>query len=100
MLSGGERSSVALALKISFSLVLARNLGILILDEPTHNLDETAVSKLSEMMREHLGGLVEQVFLITHNKEMEKAASASLYLLERDKEMEGITRAELLSIAD
>ena len=100
LLSGGERSSVALALKISFSLVLARNLGILILDEPTHNLDETAVSKLSEMMREHLGGLVEQVFLITHNKEMEKAANASLYLLERDKEMEGITRAELLSIAD
>ena len=99
-LSGGERSAVALTLRIAFSLVLARNLGILILDEPTHNLDEAAVSKLSGMMREHLPGLVEQVFLITHNKEMEKAANASLYLLERDKEMDGITRAELLSLRD
>lgn len=100
MLSGGERSAVALTLRIAFSLVLARNLGILILDEPTHNLDERAVSKLSEMMREHLSGLVDQVFLITHNKEMEKAANASLYLLERNKEEEGITRAELLSLRD
>ncbi|MFH1235055.1 MAG: AAA family ATPase [Candidatus Diapherotrites archaeon] len=96
ILSGGERSSVALTLRIAFSLVLARNLGILILDEPTHNLDENAVSKLAEMMHGRIEGLVEQVFLITHSKEMEKAASASLYLLERNKEEEGITRAELL----
>jgi len=100
LLSGGERSAVALTLRISFSLVLARNLGILILDEPTHNLDSATVEKLGEMMREHLSGLVEQVFLITHNKEMEKAANAALYLFDRNKEREGITRAEMLSIRD
>lgn len=96
-LSGGERSAVALTLRIAFSLVLARNLSILILDEPTHNLDETAVTKLSEMMHEHLSGLINQVFLITHDKRMEKAANASLYLLKRNKEKEGITKTELSS---
>jgi len=99
-LSGGERSAVALTLRISFSLVLARNLGILILDEPTHNLDSSAISKLGEMMRNHLPGLVEQIFLITHNKEMESAANASLYLLAREKEKEGITKVELLSLRE
>ncbi|MEM0360161.1 MAG: AAA family ATPase [Candidatus Diapherotrites archaeon] len=97
ILSGGERSSVALTLRIAFSLVLARNLGILILDEPTHNLDSNAISKLAEMLHNRLEGLVDQVFLITHNTEMEKAASASLYLLEREKEKDGITRVQTLA---
>ena len=100
MLSGGERSAAALTLRIAFSLVLARNLSMLILDEPTHNLDERTVSVLSEMVKNVLPNLVEQIFLITHNKEMEKAASATLYLLDRDKDTHGITRVELLSIRD
>jgi len=100
VLSGGERSAVALTLRIAFSLVLARNLGMLILDEPTHNLDSKAVEKLGDMMHEHLSGMVDQVFLITHNKQMEKAASAALYVLSRDKEKQGMTRAELLTVRD
>ncbi len=97
-LSGGERSAAAVTLRIAFSLVLARNLGWIILDEPTHNLDENAVSRLSEMMRGELPKIVEQVFLITHDKEMEKAANASLYMLKRSGEREGITRAELVPL--
>lgn len=100
MLSGGERSAAALTLRIAFSLVLARNLSMLILDEPTHNLDERTVSVLAEMIKNMLPNLVEQIFLITHNKEMEKAASGALYLLDRDKDANGITRVELLSIRD
>jgi len=100
LLSGGERSAVALTLRIAFSLVLARNLGMLILDEPTHNLDSNAVEKLGEMMHEHLSGMVDQVFLITHNKQMEKAASAALYSFSRDKEKQGISRTELLTVRD
>jgi len=97
-MSGGERSAAALTLRIAFSLVLARNLGWIILDEPTHNLDENAVNRLSGMMREELPKIVEQVFLITHSKEMEKAANGSLYLLERNEGKGGITRSELLSL--
>ncbi len=96
-LSGGERSAVALAIRIAFSLVLARNLSWIILDEPTHNLDSASVEKMAEMMREKLPEIVNQIFLITHDKEMEKAASSNLYLMEREKNINGITKPVELS---
>lgn len=92
ILSGGERSTAAVTIRIALSLVLTQNLGWLILDEPTHNLDVNAVRALAGMMREHLPELVEQVFIITHDKLMEEAASSSVYLLERDKSEDGVTR--------
>ncbi len=92
VLSGGERSAVAIAIRIAFSLVLARNIGWLILDEPTHNLDSYTVKKLSEMLREKLPKIVDQVFLITHDKELESASSASLYKMKREKNDEGTTK--------
>lgn len=98
VLSGGERSTVALTARIAFSLVLARNLSWLILDEPTHNLDRQTIENLSLLMREHLPELVEQVFLITHDVEMENAASANLYILNREKNEEGITKPVLANI--
>ncbi|VVB99423.1 DNA double-strand break repair Rad50 ATPase [uncultured archaeon] len=92
ILSGGERSSAALAMRIAVSLVLTQNLGWIILDEPTHNLDANAVSSLSEVMRTHLPELIDQIFIITHDKEMENAASGKLYTLEREKGNDGVTR--------
>jgi exonuclease SbcC len=96
ILSGGERSAAAICIRIAFSLVLTRNLRWLILDEPTHNLDATAVEKLGGMMQLHLPGIIEQVFVITHDKEMKKAASASLYVLEREKDEDAVTRPVLV----
>jgi DNA repair exonuclease SbcCD ATPase subunit len=84
ILSGGERSSAAICIRIAFSFVLTRNLSWIILDEPTHNLDSQAVKTLSEMMQKHLPKLVEQIFVITHDTEMRKAATGSLYVLEKD----------------
>ncbi|HZX34076.1 MAG TPA: hypothetical protein VFF09_01730, partial [archaeon] len=78
--------------RIAVSLVLTQNLGWMILDEPTHNLDANAVSELSEVLRNHLPELIEQVFVITHDKEMENAASGKLYVFERDKESDGVTK--------
>ncbi len=92
ILSGGERSSAALTMRIAVSLVLTQNLGWIILDEPTHNLDANAVAELSEMMRTSLPELIEQVFIITHYKEMENAASGKLYVLEREKGNDGATK--------
>jgi len=94
ILSGGERSSVAITLRIAISLVLTQNLGWIILDEPTHNLDSTAVRELSETMRNHLPELIEQIFIITHDKDMENAASGKLYSFEREKEKDGPTRVD------
>ena len=85
ILSGGERSCAALSIRMAIALVLTQNIGWMILDEPTHNLDKNTVKKLSEFLKTHLPELVEQVFIITHEKEMEKAASATLYFIEREK---------------
>jgi exonuclease SbcC len=90
-LSGGERSAAALALRMAIAFVLTRQLSWIILDEPTHNLDIKSVHALSSMLRERLPSLVDQVFVITHSPEIEKAATGSLYVLERDKDEDGAT---------
>ncbi|MCX8189669.1 MAG: SMC family ATPase [Candidatus Diapherotrites archaeon] len=97
-LSGGETSVAALVLRISTSLVLARSLRVLILDEPTHNLDERTIEVLSGLVKEILPRFVEQIFLITHERGMEKAASATLYMLSKDEEHGNVTKAELISL--
>ena len=96
--SGGERSSASLALRIAFSLVLTKNLSWLVLDEPTHNLDKQAINELAITLKEHLPSLVEQIFLITHETELEKASTKNIYKLERNKETEEETRVTIEQI--
>jgi exonuclease SbcC len=90
--SGGERSLACLALRIAFSLALAPNLSWLVLDEPTHNLDTASIDLLGETLRDRLPGLIEQIFLITHEERLESAVSGNLYKLERNKELDEATR--------
>lgn len=92
IVSGGERSIAALALRIAFSLVLAPQLRWLILDEPTANLDANAIEDLAETLRERIGEFVDQVFLITHDEKLENAVTGSLYRLQREKEKDGVTK--------
>ncbi len=96
ILSGGERSAAALCIRIAFALVLTKQLSMLILDEPTHNLDRNAMEKLSEVLRDSLPKLVEQIFVITHDKEMENSASGNLYLLKRNKDLDEATKIEII----
>jgi exonuclease SbcC len=90
-LSGGERSAAALTLRMAIAFVLTRQLSWMILDEPTHNLDERSVRTLSQMLREKLPTFLDQIFVITHNPEIEKSATGSLYLLQREKNEDGAT---------
>ncbi len=83
--SGGERASVALALRVAFSIVLAPNMSMLVLDEPTHNLDENGVKSLSEILRERLPKIMEQSFIITHDENLKEGASGRLYTFNRNK---------------
>ncbi len=99
ILSGGERSAAAITIRIALSLVLAQNLSWIILDEPTHNLDVLAVEEFSRMLKAHLPEFVEQVFIITHDKEMEKAATSRVYIMERDKKEDGITKPVMQTIS-
>jgi exonuclease SbcC len=92
ILSGGERSAAAITIRIALSLVLTQNLGWIMLDEPTHNLDANSVNRLAETLGIYLPQIIEQIFIITHDKEMENAASGKLYIFEREKEEDGPTK--------
>jgi exonuclease SbcC len=90
--SGGERSIAVLALRIAFSLILAPQMRILVLDEPTVNLDEKAVEDLAETLRERIGEYIEQLFIISHDSKLEEAITGYAYRLEREKEKDGPTK--------
>ncbi|MDY6789168.1 MAG: AAA family ATPase, partial [Candidatus Nanohaloarchaea archaeon] len=91
--SGGERHSAALTLRIALSTVLAPELRVLMLDEPTHNLDSRAVADLGETLEAEVAEIVDQVFVITHDEQLENAVTASLYKMEKDLDS-GLTQAE------
>jgi len=95
--SGGERSLACLALRIAFSLALAPQLRILILDEPTHNLDQKAVEELAKVLRENVSEFMDQVFIITHDERLQDAVTGKAYKLERDKNADGYTQVLELS---
>ena len=77
---------------IAFSLVLAPQIRLLILDEPTANLDTKAISELATTLRERIGDFVNQTFLITHTPELEDAVNGIAYKLERDKSTDSPTK--------
>ncbi len=83
--SGGERSIGCLAMRIALAMVVVPNLKWLILDEPTHNLDSTGISKLIEILGESLPSVVEQIFIITHDDNLKQITSARVYQFDRDK---------------
>ena len=95
--SGGERSIAALVLRIAFSLVLAPQLKWLILDEPTANLDRNAIAVLATTLRDRIGDIIDQTFLITHEEELEGAITGNAYKLFRQKEVDGVTQVRQIT---
>lgn len=92
MVSGGERSLASLALRIAFSLAFTPNLRWLILDEPTHNLDVNAIEHFGGVLRDRMENIIDQVFLITHEERLSDYITGSIYKMERDKEVDGVTK--------
>lgn len=90
--SGGERACLCLALRIAFATVLTPDIGVLILDEPTHNLDSDAVLLLSEAINTKIPSIVEQTFVITHDTALGESSEGRVFRLERDKGKNGSTR--------
>lgn len=96
VVSGGERSIACLALRIAFALVLAPQLRVAFLDEPSHNLDSKSLSELAITLRERVGEFLDQVLLITHQEELIDAVNGKSYRLERDKAIDGVTKVEAI----
>ncbi len=83
--SGGERSIACLAMRIALAMVVVPNLRWLILDEPTHNLDENGIGKLIDVLGSSLPKVVDQIFVITHDNSLRSISSARVYQIERNK---------------
>lgn len=94
LVSGGERASIAIALRIALATVLTPNMSMLILDEPTHNLDKEGVGFLAHALQYNLPELVEQSFVITHEEGLMGSEFASTYRLTRNKEANTPTSVE------
>jgi DNA repair protein SbcC/Rad50 len=91
LLSGGERTCAALSIRVAIALSLTKKLGLLILDEPTHNLDSKTITMLSSILDKELPELVEQIFIITHDQKLLETSNSSKYIIERDKENDGVS---------
>ncbi len=83
--SGGEKSVACLAMRVAFALVLVPNLRWIILDEPTHNIDQQGLGKFVKAISEVLPRLVEQVFIITHDEMLKQVVNSRIYVLSRNK---------------
>lgn len=94
--SGGERACLCLALRIAFAGVLTPDIGVLILDEPTHNLDSDAVLLLSEAINTKIPSIVEQTFVITHDIALGETSEGTVFRLERDKGKNESTKVEMV----
>lgn len=82
MLSGGERVSIALALRLAIAKSLMKDVGFLILDEPTVNLDEYRKRELIDIIRSTVE-VVPQIIVVTHDEELLQAADYVLRLEKR-----------------
>ncbi len=88
--SGGERAIAALTLRVALAMAVAPHIGLLILDEPTHNLDERAVEALKESLRDELPSIVGQFFIITHD---ERLAEIGGRVIRVERRKEGLDEA-------
>jgi DNA repair exonuclease SbcCD ATPase subunit len=93
--SGGERACLGLSLRAALSILLTPQLGWLILDEPTHNLDSRAVAQLGQAMAEQLPQIIGQVVVITHEGQLLESTPGRVLRFMRDKEKGEDTRVEV-----
>jgi len=68
--SGGERMLAALAVRLAFAKILSPEFNILILDEPTHNLDSAAIETFISALQGELSEFLEQLFIVTHEERL------------------------------
>lgn len=71
-LSGGQKARVALA-----ELCLSGP-DVLILDEPTNNLDIESIDALAEAINEYKGGVI----IVTHDERLIRETECTLYVIE------------------
>ncbi|MBC7120003.1 MAG: SMC family ATPase [Candidatus Methanosuratus sp.] len=83
-LSGGERTSLALAYRLALNRVVQRNsktgADLLILDEPTDGFSKDQIGKMGDLLRE-LG--LRQAVIVSHERELEGAVD-HIFRIQKD----------------
>lgn len=75
-LSDGERVAISLSLKIAIANYLANDTNLLILDEPTINLDNNSRMNFAQMLRT----FDSQVIVISHDETFDQYTDNTIYL--------------------
>jgi exonuclease SbcC len=77
-LSGGERTLLSIAFRLALaSILVKKQLSILVLDEPTEYLDENSRRQVFDVIA-RVAGSVDQVIVVTHDIEVEEIADRIL----------------------
>ncbi len=76
MLSGGERQRVTIA------RALMNEPRIMLVDEPTSNLDTERGRQVVELLSHHIGGREMTCVMVTHDPRMAEAADRTLHLID------------------
>ncbi|AWR93436.1 AAA family ATPase [Acidianus brierleyi] len=85
MLSGGEKISIALALRLAIAKSLMDTVGFMILDEPTIHLDDERRKELMNVIRSSLD-MVPQIIIVTHDDEILEIGDYVIRLEKRGSE--------------
>lgn len=78
-MSGGERISLAIAVRLAIAKYLTGRVGTVIMDEPTNFLDEDRRNNLKDIIKYSLKdeNMIQQMIMITHHSELTSAADSS-----------------------
>lgn len=92
MLSGGERTSVALAYVLALNRMMGSRIGFLALDEPTSELDQERRQVLVDLVSRLTGpeGLVRQLIIVTHHEDVMDRVDTVC----RVRKVSGVSRVE------
>ncbi len=82
-LSGGEKTALAIAIRLSVAEYVLDRISTIIMDEPTNFLDEDRRNNLKDIILYSLKGenIVPQMIMITHHSELISVADASYEII-------------------
>ncbi len=66
-MSGGEKTVYALAMRLGILDIISKKLRVIILDEPTHNLDDLSIDNLIDNINKLAMESIDQFIIITHD---------------------------------
>ncbi|MEM0139940.1 MAG: AAA family ATPase [Ferroplasma sp.] len=85
-LSGGEKTALAIALRIAVANYVLDRISTMIMDEPTNFLDEDRRNNLKDIIQYSLKGenIIPQMIMITHHSELTSVADVSFEIVKKD----------------